>query len=199
MTQNKKPPLKLIAITGGIGSGKSTAAEIIKNAGFPVLSCDEITADLYKKPAIKRGLKKLFPSAVSGEKRLSVNKKTIAELCFGNDGEYKKLCSLMTTKTYEVAIKKAKRLGGKVFIEVPLLFEYGLQNDFFAVIVITRNDEARINGVMTRSSLTKEEVVARINRQFDYSSADLSGFSVITNDGTTEELKIKLLDIINKL
>lgn len=199
MTRNKKPPLKLIAITGGIGSGKSTAANIIKAAGYPVLSCDEITADLYKKAEVKRELKKLFPTAVTGEKRLSANKKEIARLCFNDDGNYKKLCGLLTTKTFGVAMKKAKRLGGTVFMEVPLLFECGLQNEFFAVIVVKRNDDARIAGVIGRSAITKEEVIARMNRQFDYSSADLSKFVVIQNDGTTKELKSKLLSAIKKI
>lgn len=199
MTQNNKP--RLIAVTGGIGSGKSTVAEIIKSRGYSVVSCDEITKSLYKKRSIKKSLKKAFPSAVSGRICLKADKKRIARLCFNDDGNYKKLCDILTMPTFKKAIKTAKKIRASLcFIEVPLLFEYGLQNEFDEVIVVTRNIGDRIKSVKTRSSLTEKEVRERIDRQFDYESADLSRYEVIKNDGDLSELKnavVKILDKIN--
>ena len=60
-------PKKLIAITGGIGSGKSLVLSTLKKQGYPTLSSDEIVKTLYKKPAVKKILKGVFPTAVKGE------------------------------------------------------------------------------------------------------------------------------------
>ena len=68
---------KLIAITGGIGSGKSFALSILKNEGFITLSSDIITAELYEKRKIKLILKKMFPSAVKGLFNLKIDRKEI--------------------------------------------------------------------------------------------------------------------------
>ena len=75
---------KLIAITGGIGSGKSLALSAIEKAGYPTLSSDKIVKDLYKKPSVKRLLKDLFPSAVKGEKRLTIDYKALSGIAFKN-------------------------------------------------------------------------------------------------------------------
>ena len=69
---------KIIAITGGIGSGKSLASEFLRQAGYNVVSCDEITAELYKKRRVKKEIGKIFPSAVSGKCRIRIDKKEVA-------------------------------------------------------------------------------------------------------------------------
>ena len=69
---------KLFAITGGIGSGKSLVLSALKDAGFLTLSSDQIVAELYKTHKVKVLLKEMFPSAVSGEKRLTINRAEIS-------------------------------------------------------------------------------------------------------------------------
>ncbi len=200
MTQNNaRLTKKLVAITGGIGSGKSTALSIFKKEGFFVVSCDEITKKTYENRDFKKQLKEVFPSAVKGEKRLSVNKKEIARLCFDNEENYKKLSDLITMPVFTAAIDKTKKLNGIIFIEIPLLFEYGLQNRFDYVIVIKRNLTARIEGVKKRSGLSEEEITARINKQFDYDTADLSPYIVIDNDKDAKELKENLKNALKKI
>lgn len=190
MRNNEKNIPVIIAITGGIGSGKSTVLKIIKEAGEQVLSCDEITSNLYKTHALKETLKKLFPSAVSGEKRLTVNKKRISELCFDDDDNYKKLTDAVTAQVFNKAMRRAKKSSApRVFIEVPLLFEYGLQNYFDKTIIVMRDKKSRIESVKLRSNLNEAEIINRMNRQFDYDKANLSDYIIINNDGTASDLK----------
>ena len=59
---------KKVAITGGIGSGKSTVSEIIKKSGYPVFSCDEIYGELLSDTAYIETLRTRFPSAVRNGK-----------------------------------------------------------------------------------------------------------------------------------
>lgn len=200
MTQNNSHlTKKLVAITGGIGSGKSTALSTFKEEGFFVISCDEITKKTYEDKNFKKRLKGIFPTAVKGEKHLSVNKKEIARLCFNNEENYKKLSDLLTMPVFTAAINKAKRLNGLVFIEIPLLFEYGLQNRFDYVIVIKRNLADRIEGVKKRSGLSEEEITARINKQFDYDTADLSPYIAIDNNGDANDLKENIKNALKKI
>ncbi len=190
---------KLIAITGGIGSGKSFALSILMSEGFHTLSSDQITAELYKKRKIKLLLKKLFPDAVKGFFSPKLDRNKIAKTVFKDRQKLESLTAIVTPLVIEEIKKRASRLNGTVFVEVPILFERGYENQFDNVIVITRPLKERINSVITRSNLSKEQVLERINNQFDYENADLSPYILIVNDGSAENLKLNLLNIVQNI
>ncbi len=190
---------KLIAITGGIGSGKSLALEILKGAGYFTLSCDQIVKDLYKTHAVKKILKGIFPTAVSGEKRLTLDTKKIADITFFNKDKHLELTSTITPLVLDEVLKRANRKKGLIFVEVPLLFECSYQDKFDGVIVITRDLHTRISSVKERSKLTEEQILARINAQVDYSTLKLSNYIVITNDGDKNCLQKSVLDYVKSL
>lgn len=189
----------LVAITGGIGSGKSTAANALKEAGYPVISCDEICAGLYKSPSFLRKLKKYFPSAIKGTLFPKADKKELSRLAFAGGENYKILSEQVTAPVYRAAMKKAKAKKGVVFIEVPLLFEFGKQSDFDKVIVVLRNKTDREESVKKRSGLNEKEFSARMSRQTDYGLIDLTPYFVLRNDGTTEELKERVKTLAKAL
>lgn len=183
---------KIIALTGGIGSGKSTALDIFKSLGANVISCDALTFSLYKKRSVKKHLKKLFPLSIDGKFFLKVNRTKLAK-ALEDDESYNTLVSYTTPLILETAIKLAKKNKGVTVIEIPLLFESKVQDQFDDIVVIVRDSVERINSVMARSNLTKEQVLTRIGRQVDYDSIDLSKHTVIRNNKTTEELKEKII------
>ena len=172
----------LVAVTGGIGSGKSYLIEILKKKGFSTLSCDGVARDILELRSVKKQLKKLFPSAVNGKIFLSVDRKKLSDIVFNDKLELKKLNDL----THPIIIKKtldvAKKLPSPVFIEVPLLFESKSQDLFDKVIVVTRDKNQRIESVINRSALSKEEVLSRMNNQVDYDTLDLSKYIIVKND-----------------
>ncbi len=190
---------KIIAVTGGIGTGKSLALSVIKESGFSVIDCDAIVKELYKKRKVKNGVKNIFPSAVKGKLRLKVDKTAISSEAFANPEKHRALTEFFAQKVLDIALSRAKKTSGKTFIEVPLLFELGRETLFDGVVVITRNLEDRISSVIKRSNLTREQVIERINCQFYYENADLSKYAVIKNDGTKEEFKEKVLEVIKKI
>lgn len=189
---------RLIAITGGIGSGKSTVSEIFKLNGINTFSCDEIIHSLYKKRKILNKIKKSFPSCVSGKLKLKVDKKELSKICFNNDKNYKTLCDILSLKAFNIAVKNARKYCVSA-IEVPLLFEYGLQNYFDNVLVVKRNLNDRIESVKARSNLNKDQIIERINRQIDYDTYDFSKYTVIDNNKTVEELKKQIDNFIKSL
>ena len=189
----------IIGLTGGIGSGKTTALNALKTQGYKVISCDEITKGLYKKRKILKTLRKEFPSAIKGKFFYKADKKEIARIIFSDDKKYEFLNGFLTEKTFKIALSKAKKIKGTAIVEVPLLFESDVAQFFDKIIVITRAREERIKSVKERSNLSEEEILSRINKQIDYDGYDLSPYIVIKNDGREEDLSAAVIKAIKEL
>ena len=191
--------VKLIAITGGIGSGKSTVTTMIKDMGFTTLSCDAIVTELYQKRKVKLLIKKHFPTAVKGFLFPKLDRKELSSIVFKDREKLQVLTNLITPIVLDEIINRAKKLTGKVFVEVPLLFECEYQNKFDLVIVVMRALEQRVESVKKRSSLTEEEVLARVNSQVNYDTLNLSNYIVIENNLSVEILKERVINIIENI
>ena len=203
-----------IAVTGGIGSGKSFATNIIKSLGYQTFSCDEIAKDMYDDEKLRSAVIKLF-----GEKILdgngNVSKKAIADIVFSDKAALKNLNDLTHPFIVKTLFDNIKKTSGVVVSEVPVLFESGLQNDFDEVFVIKRDIKSRIDSVVKRSAMTKEAVISRINNQFDYEAGLLSVikesenrlksglfspvYTIIYNDGDYSSLKNSLTLALSKV
>ncbi len=190
---------KLFAITGGIGSGKSSVLSILKDAGYITLSSDQIVSELYKTHRVKLLLKEMFPSAVYGEKRLTLNRAEISKQVFVDKNKHELLTKTITPLVLDEILKKAKRTNKPLFVEVPLLFECDYQGYFDNVLVVMRDKNARIESVKTRSKLTEQEVLSRMKNQVDYDKKDLSSYIVIKNDSDIISLKNTVLKIAKEL
>lgn len=196
---------KLFAITGGIGSGKSTAINILKDEHYKTISCDEITTKLYKKRKIKLLVKKLFPFAVKGFFFPKLDRKKIAEEIFNNPNSHRIFTDTITPLIMAEVKKEYAKSLDTLFVEVPILYECNYQKEFDFVIIITRNKEERIKSVMTRSNLQREQVTQRMNNQIDYDTFDFSSDKdnppvyPIENNGDVETLKSQLLMLVTSL
>ncbi|MBQ7339418.1 MAG: dephospho-CoA kinase [Clostridia bacterium] len=188
-----------IAITGGIGSGKTALVNLIKEMGYPVFSCDEICRELYKKRKVLKKIKSLFPTAIKGKIFLKADKKEISRLTFEDKENNEKLKKLLHPLIMENLIKSMGKGVGLIFAEVPLLFEGGFEKDFDKVIVVKREKEKRFDGVNKRSKLTREQTEKIMLSQVDYDNLDLSPYIVVENDGSLEDLKEKAINIIKEI
>lgn len=188
-----------VAITGGIGSGKSTVSNLIKEMGGTVYSCDAICGEIYKNQVFLRRLKKLFPTAIRGKILLKADKKEISKLTFNCKENNDKLKALLHPLIMKKLLKELNSKKGVVFAEVPLLFEGGLENLFERVIVVKRELEKRYVSLKTRSNLERDEVSKIMASQVDYESLDLSKFIVLQNDGSIDELREKIKTILESI
>lgn len=188
-----------VAVTGGIGSGKTSVLAILKNLGYKVYNCDESAKKALKNRKIIKSIKKQFPFAVSGVIFPRVNKKLLADKVFADEKARKQLEMITHPFIVNDVIKKAEKEGGISFIEVPLLFEGGYQNLFDKTIVILRDKTERIKSVMERSNLTEQEVLARMNSQIEYDKKDFSNYIVIVNNGDKEQLEKDVLAVSTKI
>ena len=192
-----------IAITGGIGSGKSMAATILREKSYSVYSCDEIYKQVILSPAYVERIEKEFPACI--EKGV-VNRKILSNIVFNNPEKLEKLNAiahpLIMEKLNDLMNHDANEI---VFAEVPLLFESGLENKFDKVLVVQRDKTERIKSVLMRDGLSEEEALNRINAQFAYDTIEGQayiqniGAYVIYNNSTIEALKAQIDHFLSNL
>ena len=157
---------KKIAITGGIGSGKSAVSDILRDKGYPVYSCDEIYKELIKSKAYIKEIEKVFPGVV---KQGEIDKKSLADIVFTNEQERMRLNKIAHPLVMKTLLKRMNENESQiVFAEVPLLLEGSFENLFDQTIVVLRNLEDRLRAVCARDGVSLEKATERINAQFNY-------------------------------
>lgn len=192
---------KLIAITGGIGSGKSLLTDYFASLGYAVLSADEIYSDLLKDEYFVKGIcDAVGVRAVLVNGRYTLDRKAVAEKVFGNPAERKKLDDFTHDAIMREMFSRANDCSGVVFCEVPLLFESGYDKYFDCVIVVFRNENERISSVVSRDNKSEELVKEIIKNQYDYSKLAENGHTIfVENNGTPRFLYEKANEIIEKI
>ena len=192
MKQSKK-----IAVTGGIGSGKSTVMKIIAGKGYPIFSCDEIYSQLTSDSDFLNILRHSFGDILNSDGTL--DRKKLSEIVFIFFSKLAELDKITHPAIYKEMFRMADEAGGICFCEVPLLFESGAESLFDGVIIVMRNEEQRIKSVTARDKLPEQDVKKRISNQFDYNSADFAMYYVIHNNGDLSELEWQTEEIIKKI
>lgn len=191
-----------IAVTGGIGSGKSLAIQLINEFGFTTFSCDKIYADLaYNKEYLSK-IKEIFPFAIDSNG--SLDRKALSQIVFKDKAELEKLNQIAHPLLFKILNEKINENTGLIFTEVPLLFETQSENQFDFVIIVCRNIDDRIASVLQRDNVTKEQIFQRIENQFDYEKnliklKNNTKYFIVENNGDIMELANKIKNIISKI
>ena len=185
---------KMIAITGGIGSGKSSVLHYLSEMGYPIFSCDQIYREVIRTPAYIHKISEAFPTCIINN---TIDRKRLGEIVFNDTDKLSLLNSIAHPLIMESLFSKMKDCKQEVaFAEVPLLFEGNYEKHFDGVIVVCRNIEERIRSIVQRDKITKDESLQRISSQFDYDNAEnrfkkCNAIS-IDNNGSVEELQAKI-------
>lgn len=194
---------KKIAITGGIGSGKSAVLNIIKEKGYPVYSCDEIYKELITAELYVKEIEKVFPNVVNEGK---IDRKRLAEIIFSNEQARTRLNEISHPLIMKTLMERMNETASQlVFAEVPLLFEGNFENLFDKTIVVLRNREERIRSICVRDAISQKEANERMHSQFNYD--DLSsqnrikkiGAILIENKGDVISLKKNVERVLKDL
>lgn len=193
---------KIIGLTGGIGSGKSTVANYIASKGIPVYIADEEAKKIMEREDVKQKIQNLFDQSIFNSDN-SLNRKKIAEFVFNNPDKLKELNAIVHPEVQLHFKNWLKEHKNYPFIikEVAILFETGGNKQCDKVILITAPEELRIERAMKRDNLTKKDILVRINNQLpDFKKKKLSDFIVENINLNNTFLKIdEILKILAKL
>ncbi|WP_347065680.1 dephospho-CoA kinase [Flavobacterium sp. WV_118_3] len=187
---------KIVGLTGGIGSGKSTIVAYIRSKGIPVYIADDQAKKIMDDPEIIKKVRGIFDENVIENEKL--NRKKIAELVFSSPNLLKKLNEIIHPAVRENFDNWLKNNEKSSFIvkEAAILFESGSYKDCDKIILITAPQDIRIERVMNRDKVSREQVLDRMKNQWD--DAKKAEFSDYIIDNTDLSVSLKEVELILK-
>jgi dephospho-CoA kinase len=189
-----------IGLTGGIGSGKSTALAAMQRLGAATLSTDRVVHELYESDEVRRLVAERFGDQVIRDGK--VDRAAVARAAFATDEERRWLEQLLWPRVGERMIawraEQARRTPPPraLVVEVPLLFESGLERGYDATIAVIADEAIRQARAGARGHHALDERVARQLTQQEKSQ--LATYTVV-NDGSEAELEARLSSILEML
>jgi dephospho-CoA kinase len=189
-----------IGLTGGIGAGKSSALEALSRLGVAVLSTDAVVHDQYERPEVREAVIARFGPSVSADGQ--IDRAAVAGHAFASAEDRSWLEQLLWPRVAErmVAWRGEVELASPppraAVVEVPLLFESGMEHGFDGTIAIIAEEELRAGRASSRGHQALSE---RSARQLSQQEKAARATYVVVNDGTLEELEAKLSAVLEKL
>lgn len=192
---------KVIGITGGIASGKSTVSDYIKSKGYPVLD-----ADIYARKVVEpgsEGLKEIVEAF--GEDALNedgtMNRQYVGSLIF-NDKDKRDILNGITHPKIRQKMNDDRDFylqTTHVFQDIPLLFENGLENQMDEIIVVYVERDVQTERLMVRNELSESEAISRIESQMSLEDKKARATVVFDNSETRETLYKQIDEFLSTL
>ncbi|OPJ55513.1 dephospho-CoA kinase [Alkalithermobacter paradoxus] len=184
--------MKIIGLTGSIGSGKSTVSDILIKKGFKIVDADKISRKILDKNSVA------FIEVVEhfGEEILqddgNIDRKKLGSIVFSDDEKLKKLNSITHPKIEQNIKSEIENYKNKgvdiVFLDAPLLIEANLTGMVDLVLLIICSYEVQIQRIINRDNITKEEAIKRINSQMSVEDKKKYADYIIDNSYTLDKL-----------
>lgn len=181
----------MIGLTGNIGSGKSTVAELLAEHGAKVIDADALAREATADAAVLDEIAAAFGAhLVTGG---SLDRAALAGIVFSDEARRQQLNGIIHPYVRRRAAELAagyRKAGAQVVVQdIPLLYEGNLQDGFDSVIVVTAPPETRLERVRQRSGLTAEEFFRRDASQLPLEQKAAMADFVIDNSGGPAELR----------
>lgn len=187
-----------IGVTGGIGTGKSTICAVLETMGYPVFYADaEAKKCMTDDPLLRQEIVAQFGSEayVQG----SLNRSYLASIIFRDPSQRDVLNQLVHPAVYRAFEQwKTRQSATLLFNESALLFETGSYRRFHATILVTAEREVRIQRVMERDSISREQVIDRMNNQWD-DTEKIALASFVIRNNPTDLVVPQLVQIVEQL
>lgn len=193
----------VIGLTGSLGTGKSTVAEIFGRLGAKILSADKMAhAAISSNGECFKPVVRLFGNDILTRGR--INRKKLAAIVFANSRQLKQLTAVIHPTVYRRInndIKKNRRSKRcrVMVLEVPLLFEAGFDKLADYTVVVKTKRTTQINRAMRRLRITQKEALRRIKQQMPLHEKIKRGNYIINNEGSKENTRKQVKQIWNKL
>lgn len=188
-----KKPIRVVALTGSIGTGKTTAADAFRKLGVPVVDADEIARAVVEpgRPALEEIIKAFGPALQKEDGQL--DRAGLSAQVFGDLDKLRLLEAILHPRIAQEAkarfeLARAQNPGGYIVYDVPLLFEKEMEGGFDLIVTIFAPPEEQKRRVIARSGLTMEEIEKRMDAQISAAEKASRSHVVLNNIGTEAEL-----------
>jgi dephospho-CoA kinase len=192
-----------IGLTGGIGAGKSTALAVLERLGAVCLSTDRVVHELYESPDVRDAVINRFgPEVIDPARPGEIDRGALAGKAFATDEGRRWLEELLWPRVgarmmaWRREQERADPTPRALVVEVPLLFESGLDRGYDATIAVTADEPVRHERALGRGHQALDE---RTARQLTQEEKSQRATYTVVNDGTEAELAAKLSAILDTL
>jgi dephospho-CoA kinase len=194
--------LKLIGLTGGIGSGKSTVAQILRDQAIPVLDADVIARAVVEpgQPA-HRDIAEVWPEVIAADGQ--IDRKKLGAIVFSHAPSRSRLEAITHPRIRERMAAQAAELAAAghrlAFLEAALLVETGFYKQLDGLVVVSASEEAQLARVMARDACPREGALARIRAQLPLADKMRLADHVLDNNGSLESIRAQVVRLIRML
>lgn len=194
---------KIIGLTGGIATGKSTADKFFERKGIPIIDTDQIAHHIYDPGKIAwKEIKDEFGEQVVNFDQ-TINRQVLGKIVFSDPDKMQKL-NHITHPQVLIEVKNKITEFEKVdtpivVLDVPLLYESGYENLCDQVIVITLPEKLQIKRLIKRNNLNYEDALKRINSQMPLAQKAKLADYVVDNSGSVNDLDEQLSEVLKKI
>ncbi len=185
MSQNK-----IIGLTGSISTGKTQVSNYLRDRGEKVIDADLIAREVVDLEPVKEKIKEAFGNDIYKDDEL--DRKTLGEIVFRDKEKRQVLNEIEHPEIYRIILEEIKNSKGRVFVDIPLLFEsqhlnerYGL--DFDEVWLVYVNRETQVKRLIKRDRISKGYALEKINSQMSIEDKKIMADVIIDNSGSLEE------------
>ncbi|WP_422486239.1 dephospho-CoA kinase [Gudongella sp. DL1XJH-153] len=202
----KQSKTRIIGITGGIATGKSTVSNMILEEGFKLIDSDEAAREVVEKDS--EGLERIVREFGNDiiDKDGTLDREKLGNIIFNDEGKRNILNNILhplIRKSIIEKIEKARDSENVIFVDVPLLFESKDEIEesglFFDEIWLVYCDkETQMRRLMERDDYNPEQAISRIDAQFDIEEKKRLADRIIDNSGSIEHSREQVLDFLDE-
>ncbi|WKS31842.1 dephospho-CoA kinase [Corynebacterium propinquum] len=195
--------MKIIGLTGGIGSGKSTVARALNKHGYPIVDADHIAREIVEpgQPALQELAEEFGADILDADGVL--DRGLLASRAFENKETTQRLNNIthprINQRTQELFDKAREHGAEAVIYDMPLLIDKGLHKDMDATIVVHAAEHVRLERLTTKRGLEVDDVRRRINAQIGDETRKQHADILLDNNGTEEDLNKQIAQAVDKI
>jgi len=194
--------LKLVGLTGGIGTGKSTVARMIRDLGVPVIDADLLAHQVMEagQPAHAE-IAAAWPDVVDG--RGEIDRKRLASHIFANSPARKRLESITHPRIIQRVQDQSDQLFRQgfrlAFLDAALLVETGLHRRLDGLVLVTAGEAQQVSRVMAREGCTPSQARARMHAQLPMEAKRRVATAIIDNSGDEAATRRQVESLVHEL
>jgi len=194
---------RVVGLTGGMGSGKSTVSQIMAELGAVIIDADKVGHEAYQaKTKTWQDVVAAFGKQVVAQDG-SIDRKKLGAIVFGNPEQLERLNRVVHPRMFEMMkerIEQHRRQGIKVVVlDAAILFEANWTPLVDMIWVVIASEPVVVARAVARTGLPEDQIRARLRSQMSNEERIKRADKVIRNDGTIDELRVQVIDLCKQL